>query len=169
MFLPNLPLFPSWNFVRDSNHSVTYFGKLVTNWVCISCFRLEIRLKRWRAQGREELRSRWTTRRTRTHRTLPQLWVTCSPDFQLWRVPNASPTPSGRSSSITPVSLRIFFGPRRSPLRENLRVYGGSLRSLTKLRSPARSAVTVINKRGCRHAPNNVWRDVGLRMIVWRK
>lgn len=70
--------------------------------------RLEIRLKRWRARGRKKLRSRWTARGPRSDRTSPPNWAVCSPDFPVWRVPNASPLPSGRNSPITPVSLRIF-------------------------------------------------------------
>lgn len=59
-----------------------------------------------------------------------------------------------------------FLSARRSPRRQAIRDYGGSLRSLTKLRFPARQPVIVINKRGCGHASNDVERDVGLRMIV---
>lgn len=67
------------------------------------------RLKRWRARGRGEPRSRWTTRRTKTDRTSPRLWAACSPVFRPWRAPNASPIPSGRNSPVTPVSRWIVF------------------------------------------------------------
>lgn len=119
--------------------------------------RLEIRLKRWRARGRKKLRSRWTARGPRSDRTSPPNWAVCSPDFLVWRVPNASPVPSGRNSPITPVSLRIFpFLVHATPWRPSLTIVD-EVNGV-----PARRPVIVINKRGCGHASNDVWRDVSL-------
>lgn len=85
--------------------------ELIAEMMSLLQARLWIRLKRWRARGRGEPRSRWTTRRTKTDRTSPRLWAACSPVFRPWRAPNASPIPSGRSSPVTPVSrwIEIVF------------------------------------------------------------
>lgn len=53
--------------------------------------------------------------------------------------------------------------PRSTAPSPRARPWRPSLRSLTKLSGvPARRPVIVINKRGCGHASNDVWRDVSL-------